>query len=245
MMRPVPVYLKTRQDEPRPKDDEFYWVTGSGLFLGRNHAFFQSDVPTKHRPRGLAPHHSRCVLRYPKLSVCAFEYILGFFDRIYRLHRSEAIVLLYWDLKCRRYRIVVPQQEATVWQSYDGKRHPMDVRYSVPLDTPANYLLVGDFHSHGDLGATSSATDRFDEEHRDGIHGIVGRIDREEIELSLEFAIDGCRFSMKPEQFLKGYGKRRAAIPEAWIRRVRTLVYRNSLSGAQDKSYYTFGQAKG
>src|SRR5262249_13876889 len=123
-MNPIPLYLKTDDRMPRPADPEFYWLTQDGPFLCRNHAFFASDVPARRPVRALAAHEPRCVVRYPKVKASALEFIVGFFDRVYELHGSEAVVLLLWDLEQQRYRVLVPEQEATVWQGYGGRRSP-------------------------------------------------------------------------------------------------------------------------
>src|SRR5262245_24896675 len=115
---PIPLYLKTDEAMPRPADPEFYWLTRDGAFLCRNHPFFASDVPTRRPIRALAGHQPRCELRYPKVPASTLELIVGFFGRVYELHRSEAVVLLLWDLDAQRYRVLVPDQEATVWQSW-------------------------------------------------------------------------------------------------------------------------------
>ena len=107
-------------------------------------------------PKSLAGHTPRCVIKYPKLGVAALEYIVGFFDVIFEMYQSEAVVLLYWDLRRKRYLLRVPKQKATVWESYTGKRSPLDVCYKIPLGVPVHQLLVGDIHCHGDIGAYAS-----------------------------------------------------------------------------------------
>ena len=119
-MSHIPIYFKSDPEMLRPKDSEFYWVTRDGTFLCRNHGFFTTDVPTDRKPKTLAGHQARCLVRYPKLGVAALEYVVGFFDRVFELHGSEAIVLLFWDLRRERYKLWVPQQEATVWESSSG-----------------------------------------------------------------------------------------------------------------------------
>src|SRR5262245_6646092 len=119
---PIPLYLKTDADMPRPADPEFYWVTRDGMFLCRNHPFFTSDVPARRPVRSLATHEARCAVRFPQVKVSTLEYIVAFFGRVYELHHSEAVVLLVWDMEAQRYKIVVPEQEATVWHSRDGRR---------------------------------------------------------------------------------------------------------------------------
>ncbi len=215
----------TTEDDP-----EFYWLTRDGPFLCRNHAFFSSDVPARRPPRALAPHEPRCVLRYPKVRASTLEFIVGFFDRVYELHRSESVVLLLWDLERQRYRLHVPEQEATVWQSYSGKRSPIDVRYTVPAPLPPRHLLVGDVHCHGNMAAFSSSTDRADEVYRDGVHGIVGRIDSEPPEFHLELAIDGYRFALRFDQIFEGYAKRRHFVPRKWVEQVSVKI--EGLSGS-------------
>src|SRR5262245_15764471 len=130
---PIPLYLKTDEQAPRPADPEFYWLTRDGPFLCRNHPFFTSDVPARRPVKALAAHGPRCVLRYPKAKASTLEFIVGFFARVYELHQSESVVLLLWDLDAQRYRILVPEQEASVWVSWSGKRSPEDVRYTLPM----------------------------------------------------------------------------------------------------------------
>jgi hypothetical protein len=225
-MKPIPIYLKTDPNMPRPADPEYYLITGSGTFFGRNHLFYSSESPAKRSPRALAEHRSSCQVRFPKLGVAALEYIVGFFSRIYDQHESESIVLLYWDLRRKRYRLVVPEQEATVWESSSGSRSALDVTYQVPVPAPAGCLLVGDIHCHCDFGAFASYTDEKDEQYRDGIHAIVGRIDREPPEFHLEMAADGCRFGMQFDQWFKGYRRRRTDVPQKWLDRVKVKVNR-------------------
>jgi hypothetical protein len=222
-MPPIPLYLKTDEEMPRPSDPEFYWVTRSGTFLCRNHPFFASDVPARRPPKALAPHTAGCVVRYPRVKASTLEYVVAFFGRVYELHQSEAVVLLLWDLAGQRYKVCVPPQRATVLRTWGGGRSPWDVSYMVPV-LPAQHLLVGDLHSHGNLSAFSSGTDRADEVFRDGIHGVVGCVHREPPEFHLELAIDGHRFALEPEQVFEGYGQRRRFVPRRWLEQVTVQV---------------------
>jgi hypothetical protein len=213
---------------PRPDDPEYYLVTRSGTYICRNHAFFASDVRTTRGPSSLQYHTERCWIRYPKLSRSALEFAVGFFDRVYQLHRSEAVVLLFWDLKRKRYKLWVPDQKPTVWESSGGYRSAMDVAYQVPVPLPVNHLLVGDIHSHADLGAYASQQDRDDEFYRDGVHVVVGRIDAgEPPDFHLEIAVDGQRFLLQSDQFLQGYRRRRRIVPQAWLDQVKVKVKRS------------------
>jgi hypothetical protein len=234
---PIPLYLKTDARMPRPDDPEFYWLTQDGAFLCRNHPFFTSDVPTRRPIRALAPHQPSCLVRYPLVRISTLEFIVGFFGRVYELHRSESVVLLLWDMDAQRYRVLVPEQTATVWRSWDGARSPLDVRYQVPM-LPPRHLLVGDIHCHGNMAAFSSSTDRADERYRDGIHGIVGRIDEEPPQFHLELAIDGYRFALDKDHVFQGYTKRRRFVPRKWLNQVKVELdsWAHSSSPARSSS---------
>ena len=225
---PIPVYLKTSDDMPRPGDAEFYLVAQNGTFLCRNHTFFQSDVPAKRQPRGLAEHESSCLVRFPPVPATVLEYIVAFFGRAFERHQSEAVVLLYWDLQRKRYRIVVPKQTATVWESSSGIRSPMDVAYEVPLGLPRHYLLVGDIHSHGDMEAYASWTDKLDEVYRDGVHAVAGRIEHEPPQWHVAVAVDGHRFTLEFEHLFQGYRERRRIVPECWMAQLEVETKRPS-----------------
>src|SRR5262245_26966640 len=208
---------------PPPADPELYWLTRARAFLCRNRPFFPSDVPTRRPIRALAAHEPGCVLRYPRVKASTLESIVGFFDRVYRLYQSESVVLLLWDLEGQRYKLCVPEQEASVWESWGGARSPQDVRYTVPL-LAARHLLVGDVHCHGNMAAYASATDRDDERYRDGVHGVVGDIEREPPEFHLELALDGYRFALEREQIFEGYVERHRFVPRQWLEKVHVKV---------------------
>lgn len=237
-MSEIPIYLKTDADMPRPSDPEYYVIAANGTFFGRNHPFFSSDAPTRRAPRSLAHHEPQCRLRYPRLGTAALEYIVGFFDRVYERHGSESIVLLYWNQQRRRYKLWVPEQEATVWESYSGIRSALDVTYKTPLPPPPGHLLVADIHCHCDFGAHASFTDEKDEQYRDGVHAIVGHIDREPPEFHLEMAIDGYRFRVDFDQLFRGYRRRRRDVPERWLDRLTVKVKRPQSWGYGGGSSY-------
>jgi proteasome lid subunit RPN8/RPN11 len=225
-MSQIPLYIKTDHEMPRPKDSEFYLLTRDGVYLCRNHAFFQTDVRAARLPHWLLPHHEKCQSRFPKLPVAALEFIVGFFHEAYVLHGSEAIVLLFWDTVRKRYRIYVPEQEATVWESSSGLRSAMDVAYKVPTTFPAGCILAASIHSHADGDAYSSWTDRRDELFRDGVHIVCGRIDRDRPSFHLELAVDNQRFPLEFHEFFQGYQRRRRIIPKQWLSRLTCRVNR-------------------
>ena len=81
----VPIYLKNDANMPRPHDRQYYLVTGNGMFVCRNEEFWESDVPSSRTPRGLAGHRACCKVRFPKLGTAALEYVVAFFEQVYRV----------------------------------------------------------------------------------------------------------------------------------------------------------------
>ena len=57
-----------------------------------------NSVTRKPPVRALAKHEPGVVVHYPRLKAPALESIVGFFWRVYQLHRSEAMVLLEREL---------------------------------------------------------------------------------------------------------------------------------------------------
>ena len=232
----IPLYLKT-DNAPRFSDSEFYLLARNGLFLCRNHPFFASDVACSKGPAWLAEHEVGCQLNFPKIKKTMLARMVGFFSRIYEIHGSEAVVLLAWNQREHHYRILVPAQEATVWESRGGHRSALDVSYTVPLTLPPDHLLVGDVHCHGTGGAYSSFTDRDDERYRTGFHVVVGCIQEEPPRFHIEFTVDGKRFPAHFDDLFEGYRRRRRGVPRKWLEKVSVDVKRPLWTSIDDPGW--------
>jgi hypothetical protein len=222
----TPVFVKTSPVLEIPAEEPVaYVVARSGLFLHRRHAFFTSCVKARSGPGDLHEQANTLRLHHPRIARATFERVIGFFSRIAERHGSEAAVLLLWDEESSEIVVHVPVQRASVSVSWSGRRSPLEVAYDVPADMPARYRLIGDVHSHVNEAAYASATDQRDEEHRPGLHLVVGRIGWEPPELHAEFVVDGCRFLVDPKAVIEGYEARREdEVPEEWIERVEVDV---------------------
>ncbi len=225
-MSKIPLYLKTSADMERPEDSEYYLLTRSGLYFCRNHPWFQSDVLASKAPYWLEEHTSQLALNYPKLPKAALEYVVGFFRKVYVKHGSESIVLMLWDLVKQRYRIFVPKQQATVWENSFGVRSALDVTYETPSQLPPRHIIAMSIHCHGDHGAYSSWTDEADEVYRDGVHAVVGRIDRRQPDFHVALAVDGRRFELEFDDVFQGFEKPRRHIPQRWMDQLTVKVKR-------------------
>lgn len=134
--------------------------------------------------------------------------VVGFFRATYRLHRTEAAVLLVW--RDGVFDLVVPPQKVTAVSV------AFDVRDG---DVPPGWRVVGSMHSHGAYGAYASTTDEDDEAELDGLHVVVGDLDRRRIGYAAAVVVDGVRFALKPRSLFER--PRRFVDPPAdWLARV-------------------------
>ncbi len=240
----TPVIIKTRPEAVVwPEGERMFYVLGSnGLHICRNHGFFKSCAPARDWPSELAEQESFLLPDYPKIPRESFERIVGFFDRIGELHGSEASVILAWDPARRCVEIVVPRQTGTVYtSSTTGKPHPIGLHYYPPTDLPPEWIVFGDVHSHVNLSAYASATDKSDEEHSPGLHIVVGRIHTEPPEIHIDAVVDGTRFSIEREDVIEGYHERSRDVPQSWIDMVQVEVEEYS----SWSSYPSYGGAGG
>jgi hypothetical protein len=219
----TPVHVKTHEEGAWPRDRVFFMLASNGLFLCRNNEFFQSCVPARNFPRELRQQRSFFRSRYPRVPQSILEHVVGFFAAV-GLLGAEAIVLLVWDRRYRRMRVVVPRQIATVGRAHGGGLYPIGVSYEIPADLGPHLTLIGDIHSHVDASAWASFTDCDDESFRAGLHVIIGRIGREPPEVCAEAVVDGQRFELPWSHVFAGYRRRRMRIPRSWKRKVEVRV---------------------
>lgn len=240
----TPIYHKTDETaEPPGHDPVCYLLAGNGLFTVRKHPFFTSCVPARNWPAELAPQRQYLKLHCPKLSRAAMERIVGFFSRVAERHGAEAAAILLWDRRQRRVRFEIPEQRATVSESWNGGRYPSDVRYDTPPPGP-DQSLFGSVHSHVDGAAYSSTTDRRDESHRTGLHVVVGRIRQEPPEVHCEYVVDGVRFAVDTRMVIEGYRRRDDDVPEDWLRRVKVDLERYESRSVYYGGSYDDGPAR-
>ena len=217
----TPVYLNTGAGGAAPTEKAAYVLSGNGLFLHRNHPFFTSCLTARTWPGELGVTEPAFTPRYPRIPADQLERAVGFFAAVARLHRSEAALLIAWDTRGERIRLLVPVQHCTTLSTGTGTGVPVGVHYRPP-PMPGHFALIGDMHSHVDGEARSSSVDRSDERYRPGLHIVVGRIHREPPAFCVEAVVDGFRFDLDPETVLDlaGYRKRLIEVPERWMAKV-------------------------
>lgn len=145
----------------------------------------------------------------PKIPSKIIDESLEFFRAVHDMHRSEAIVLLALDKGV--WSIVVPGQTVS----------PASLKY----ECPPGANLAGTIHSHCGMGAFFSGTDTNDVANFDGVHIVLGRIDRREYEMEIGVYVNGRLFRGEPENIIEGYvkSKRDEGPPHPWLEKVTCL----------------------
>ncbi|MDA8204427.1 MAG: hypothetical protein M0Z49_17055, partial [Chloroflexi bacterium] len=124
------------------------------------------------------------------------------------------------------FDLVVPGQKVTL----------ASVRFDLADgDLPAGSRLVGTIHSHGAMGAFASSVDEGDEAELDGLHIVVGDLDRR-ASYAAAIVIDSVRFPRKVSQLIER-PRRLVEPPAVWLAAVRRApVTRPKPSMASAKS---------
>jgi len=121
-----------------------------------------------------------------------FAKVISFFRAVYKEHRSEAIVLIFYNEKRRSYKIFPPYQKV----SYAS----VDYNKGISLD---GWQMIGTIHSHSSMSAFHSGTDDADEASFDGIHITIGDNDDEEVSISASIVANGTRFLIDPLDYVQ------------------------------------------
>ena len=202
----VPILVKAA-DNPLPEllpGEMRIVVSGNGPYLERRTSMYQTSTRWSGPLMGLEEHEERCRLFCGRIPRTVIRTMLGFFREAFRLHQGEAALILLYHPERRLFRWLCPEQTVEVYKSYGRLRAYDDVSYDVPLTIPEGYVVFGDAHSHGEMSAFPSGMDKRDEEFKDGLHIIVGRIDEPaKTHYHIDFVMDRQRFHFEPEKILE------------------------------------------
>ena len=182
-------------------------VAGDGLYLRKRSLLGVSQ--TKVGRIAQLPDGAEFVdYALPRVPADVMARAVGFFRAVYRVHRTEAAVLLLWH--DRGFDLAVPAQQVTA----------ISVEFDVkPGAVPPGTRVVGSMHSHGAYGAYASTTDEDDDAELDGLHLVVGDLDRQRTGFAAAVVVDGVRFPLKPARLFER--PRRSVEPPAdWLAKV-------------------------
>jgi len=174
-----------------PEDETCYIVAKDGIYLQKNLDLVQSLTPVD-KISFLEELPSFAKMNIPKIPTKLFANILTFFKEVYKLYKSEAVVLLFYNKSRKSYRIYVPEQEVS-----GGS-----VNYKTEK-TIKDFNLIGSIHSHASMSAFHSGTDKNDEENFDGIHMTIGKVDEEFFDICSSIVVNGLRVPILPQDYVE------------------------------------------
>lgn len=190
-MIPIIIYEKGTE----VPDYNCYLVTRDGVYLKKNTGLIKAMVKVEKISclEKIIPYAN---LDLPPIPFELFVQIRLFFKAVFELHRSEAIVLFYFDEVRKEYFLSVPYQLVS----------PASLDYKVQTKNN-DWKLVGSIHSHADFEAFHSSVDVRDEANFDGLHITMGNVDQDSFSLSVETVVNNNRFSQVPEKWIIGLVK--------------------------------------
>lgn len=224
-MKP-PLLIKHPGAVPLP--DPLHWiVAGNGVFQVRRGRGYRAVTRVDAIP-GLEPEQVRLEYDFPRLPAELLDPVLAFFSDVWRLHRGEAIALLFYD-GSEQFRALVPPQRISGWERTDSGWVAMHgVRYEIP-PRPEGFVRFGSIHSHGDLPAYASHIDEHDERDQgDGLHVVFGNVERQTPSRSAAFVAGGVRFPLLPEGVLEPMRCRGCATPAEWLAQITSCSEKRS-----------------
>jgi hypothetical protein len=185
-------------------------VARDGVYLRKQTLLGESQTKVE-RIAHLAGAEEYVDYALPKVPADLMGRVVGFFRAVYRLHRTEALVLLLWEDAA--FSVHVPAQRVS----------GSSVKFTLTEDElPTGCRVVGTIHSHGAFGAFASSIDEADEAELDGLHLVVGDLDRRRPSYSAAIAIDGHRFEAGLKLVLER-PRRLVEPPADWLGRVKLL----------------------
>lgn len=175
-----------------PKKGTYYVVAKNGIFLRKETGLIDAFVKVE----GIAPLREISVfakLKIPKIPAKHIAHIVVFFRAVYEKYQSEAIILVHYSSKLKRFCLVCPQQIVSGACVEYGANERVD-----------GYQLVGSIHSHSSMGAFHSGTDITDESAFDGLHITIGSLHKPFFSVVTSVAVNNNRFPMNPKNVISG-----------------------------------------
>lgn len=222
----IPIVLKTGDEEVQLAQgvSTCFVIAKGGVYRRRETELFSSCTPATAIPQALKEQEVYLHLNegFPQMPVADLQKVAGFFLEVFNVYKSEAIVILVRNKQTGAIEIICPKQYITVWKTGNSySSGSMSVKYDMPEIDHDKYTYFGDIHSHCDFSAYASGTDTHDEEYRDGVHMVLGKITQTEPDFHCEFAVDGMRFLVRYNLVVDGkYGQTDMNFPKEWMKTI-------------------------
>ena len=197
-----PIVLKTSAAE-EPRASLYYAVAENGIFQVRDTPIYLAVTRTLDLIPGLLPEHEHLRLKCPRLPRRPLEDVLTFFRAVYDQYHAEAVVLLFYRVETREFRIIAPPQTLLGRRRHDGRWRAYHAVQYDNVPRPSGFVRFGTIHSHANLPAYSSGTDCADEQFEDGLHVVFGNFGLPPISVAAAFVANGVRFRLPPADVLE------------------------------------------
>ncbi len=196
-----PIYVLDGQVS-LPQAGTYYVIARGGIYLSKDTGLVRAMVKVD-GISFLGEVDTRVTLRVPKIPSFVVAPVVLFFRRVYEEYAAEAAVLLYYDARNGAYVLDAPLQRVT----------GTSVSYQSRGRVDEGLQLVGTIHSHANFGAFHSGVDIHDEQHLDGIHITIGRVDQPYFMVIGSIAVNNNRFPMNPGDIISGIKEVEYTVP--------------------------------
>ena len=201
----VPKFIKDTGFR-EPADNLYFLEARRGTYLVKHTALFSASVRVAGMPScRLLDHKERIESRFGRIPRGVLSRVFGFFRMMLVRPGGEGIVILYYSLATRKFRVKVPSQNAFCrCNNLTGDVDELHVCYG-RMVRPTGFVKLGTIHSHGRFPAFHSRIDDADEMHgEDGLHITMGCVHRKCPTLSVSFVVNGKRFMLNAKDVLDG-----------------------------------------
>jgi hypothetical protein len=200
-----------------PDDDILYIVGKDGVYLRKRLGLMESTTKVSGISH-LAEVPRTAKMNLPMIPADKFATTVKFFKEVYKLYRSESMVLIQYDPETKLFILVPPSQEVS----------SASIEYDRNLNIEG-YLKVGTIHSHADFSAFHSGVDVADEKHFDGLHITVGHVNQDEVSISASIVANQERFKVHPLDCIAGISQTadKVEVKSTYVSPAKVYVYQN------------------
>ena len=213
----IPLFNNTASLPPDESSGTHYLLADNGLFLVQDTPLFRATTRVARR-RDLRSAAPSIRLRLPRLPQPLLEEAYGFCLELFRRYESEAFASILYAPGSERFTLAIPAQRLTRYADGESHRTALGVRYET-MTRPPGTVILGDIHSHGRYRAYFSPTDDHDDLNREGLHLVLGCLDRTEPDRCASFVTNRTRFALDPNAILEPFTLP-IPPPESWLAQV-------------------------
>lgn len=223
----VPAYMIEKGDKIEDVSDDMCYIIGANGFFKRiKHTLYDAVHLVKELP-GLEKIKETTYTASFKIPLNLLKQVGNFFSEVYKKHKSESVVILFYNYQKSLWHVAVPEQTVS----------GASVDYKSITEGPEGCDRIGTIHSHANFGAFHSGTDDNDEKSFDGLHITIGDVDKDEKSYSARVMCSAKEYKLDIINILTSQPYP-LEVPKTWIKNVKERVYKYQNPHQQDMMYY-------